>query len=84
MKRAQKSAGDVEKLNSQAIVPIGSIENMIFLIKGQKVMIDADLARLYGVSTKRLNEQVKRNIKRFPQDFMFSLSLIERFELVAN
>ena len=46
----------------------------IYLIRGQRVMLDKDLARLYGVSVKRLNEQVKRNLKRFPQDFMFLLT----------
>ena len=44
------------------------------MIRGQKVMMDRDLAGLYGVSTKRLNEQVKRNLKRFPGDFMFQLT----------
>ena len=51
-----------------------TIENRIFTIRGLKVMIDKDLAELYGVETKRLNEAVKRNIKRFPEDFMFQLS----------
>ena len=50
------------------------IEKRIFLIRGQKVMLDFDLAVLYGVSTKRLNEQVKRNFERFPEDFMFQLT----------
>lgn len=50
------------------------IEQKIFLIRGQRVMLDKDLAELYGVSTKRLNEQVRRNIKRFPSDFMFQLN----------
>ena len=50
------------------------IAQKIFVIRGQKVMLDKDLAGLYNVSTKRLNEQVKRNIKRFPADFMFQLS----------
>ena len=50
------------------------IENKILLIRNKKVMIDRDLADLYCVPTKRLNEQVKRNIKRFPEDFMFQLS----------
>jgi hypothetical protein len=50
----------------------------------QKVMMDSDLAQLYGVSTKRLNEQVKRNRKRFPADFMFQLSEQEKSEVVAN
>jgi len=55
------------------LIPIETIKNKILLIRGQKVMLDRDLAKLYGVSTKRLNEQVKRNIKRFPEDFMFQL-----------
>ena len=50
-----------------------SIETFIYTIRGQKVILDADLARIYGVTTKRLNEQVKRNIKRFPFDFMFEV-----------
>jgi len=51
-----------------------SIQNMIHEIRGQKVMLDSDLARLYGVATYRLNEAVKRNAKRFPPDFMFQLT----------
>ncbi|MHB1619363.1 MAG: ORF6N domain-containing protein [Sulfuricella sp.] len=53
-------------------------------MRGQKVMLDADLAELYDVPTKRLNEQVKRNIERFPSDFMFQLSTDEKIEVVAN
>lgn len=56
------------------LIPEERIENKIFLIRGQKVMIDRDMAELYGVSTSRLNEQVKRNMERFPADFMFSLT----------
>ena len=56
----------------------------IILIRGQKVMISNDLAELYGVSTKRLNEQVKRNIKRFPHHFMFQLTKQEKDKVVAN
>ncbi|MFA5840189.1 MAG: ORF6N domain-containing protein [Candidatus Margulisiibacteriota bacterium] len=56
------------------LVPIERVENKIYLIRGQKVMLDRDLAELYGVSTSRLNEQVKRNINRFPGDFMISLT----------
>ena len=63
---------------------ISVIENKIFTIRGQKVMINRDLAELYEVETKRLNEQVKRNLKRFPEDFMFQLSNDEQKELVAN
>jgi len=56
------------------LVPVEIIANKIFLIRGQKVMLGRDLAGLYGVSTGRLNEQVKRNLKRFPDDFMFQLT----------
>jgi len=58
----------------QAIVPPVRIESRIFLIRGCKVMLDSDLAVLYQVSTKRLNEQVKRNRERFPEDFMVQLT----------
>src|SRR5215813_5644335 len=55
-------------------VSVQLIERRIYLIRGQKVMIDVDLAELYGVPTKRLNEQVTRNKRRFPDDFMFRLT----------
>jgi len=57
-----------------SIVQTEQIERLILLIRGYKVMLDADLAALYGVTTKRLNEQVRRNIARFPNDFMFQLT----------
>ena len=60
------------------------IQERILLIRGQKIIIDADLAELYGVATKRLNEQIKRNRKRFPGDFMFQLTHEEKQEVVAN
>ena len=59
-------------------------EAVILIIRSVKVMIDSDLADLYAVSTKRLNEQVKRNVERFPEDFMFQLSREEKDEVVAN
>ena len=55
-------------------LPTVPVDNLILEIRGQKVIIDSDLARLYEVETKRLNEQVKRNMDRFPEDFMFQLS----------
>ena len=61
-----------------------NIENKILLIRDEQVMIDRDLAELYGIETKRLNEAVKRNIERFPADFMFALRPSEKDELVAN
>nr|WP_262892880.1 ORF6N domain-containing protein [Puia dinghuensis] len=57
---------------------------MYATLRGKKVMIDRDLAQLYGVSTKRLNEQVKRNLKRFPTDFMYQLTAEEKEEVVAK
>ena len=61
------------------MIPIEIIENKIFMIRGQKVMLDSDLAQLYDVETKKLNQAVKRNIERFPEDFMFQLTK-EEFE----
>lgn len=69
---------------SRALLSIRQIEPSILVIRGERVILDSDLAVLYGVSTKRLNEQVKRNIDRFPLDFMFRLTSAERSEVVAN
>lgn len=66
------------------IIPPELIEHRILLIREQKVIIDADLAALYGVTTKRLNEQIKRNKDRFPTDFVFQLTSAEKQEVVAN
>ena len=54
-------------------IPVEQVERKIYWIRGHKVMVDSDLAELYGVTTKRLNEQVRRNMSRFPSDFMFQL-----------
>jgi ORF6N domain len=62
---------------SSPSVSVQLIERRIYLIRGQKVMIDTDLAELYGEPTKRINQQVQRNIERFPEDFMFQLSKTE-------
>lgn len=61
-----------------------SIGAMIMEFRGQQVMLDRDLARLYGVTTSRLNEQVKRNIARFPESFRFQLTEFERDKVVAK
>jgi tellurite resistance protein len=71
-------------MTDPSLLLLPRIENQILLIRGQKVMIDADLAALYGATTKRLNEQVKRNKERFPTDFMFQLNEAEKAEVVAN
>ena len=68
----------------KSVIPIEIIQDRILLIRGQKVILDSDLAALYRVPTKRLNEQVKRNRERFPVDFMFQLTSEEKEEVVAN
>ena len=62
---------------------VSSIERQIYSIHGHRVMLDINLAELYGVPTKRLNEQVKRNLRRFPRDFMFRLTLAEGRAVMA-
>ena len=72
------------RIENILIIPDEVIMSRILLIRGQKVIIDSDLADLYQVATKRLNEQVRRNIKRFPKHFMFELTKEEKNEVVAN
>jgi ORF6N domain len=61
-------------MDDQILLTEETISDKIYFIRNQKVMLDSDLAMLYGVETKRLNEQVKRNLSRFPEDFMFQLT----------
>lgn len=70
--------------NQKTAPSLVELERKILLIRHKRVMIDRDLAALYGVSTKRLNEQVKRNKARFPESFMFQLTEKEKAEVVAN
>ena len=65
------------------LVPL-AVANRILQLRGQRVMLDADLAELYGVETKVLNQAVKRNAERFPPDFMFQLTAVEKSEVVTN
>lgn len=65
----------------EILIPDEVLLNKIYLIRGQKVMLDKDLAELYGIETKRLKEQVRRNISRFPEDFMFELTQAENESL---
>ncbi len=69
---------------SALIVPEERVARGILVIRGHKVLLDADLAELYGVTTKRLNEQVKRNPERFPADFLFALTAEEKGQVVAH
>jgi len=68
---------------SKDLIPEKSISKVIMVIRGQKVILDADLAALYGVATKRLNEQVRRNIHKFPEDFMFRMTK-EEFAILKS
>ncbi|MBA4407188.1 DNA-binding protein, partial [bacterium] len=65
------------KTKSSSLIPIERITSKIFLLRGEKVLIDHDLAELYGVETKKLKQAVKRNSERFPSDFMFQLTTDE-------
>ena len=65
---------DIVKADSASLQPLENIENLIHVIRGKQVMLDRDLARLYGVETRVLNQAVQRNIERFPEDFMFRLT----------
>jgi hypothetical protein len=69
---------------SDALIPLERVQNVILLLRDQKVILDSDLAQLYGVAKKRLNEQVKRNKDRFPTDFMFQLTDIEFANLKSH
>jgi len=64
-------------LKQSSLIPVERIEKAIYFIRGERVILDADLARLYGVETRALVQAVKRNLQRFPKDFMFQLSLDE-------
>ena len=70
--------------NTVTIIPEETILNQIYLIRGQKVMLDRDLAQLYNVETKRLKEQVRRNLERFPNHFMFQLTDYENEALRSH
>ena len=65
-------------------VPIERVETRILSIRGHRVMVDTDLAEVYGVPTKALNQAIKRNLDRFPEDFAFRLTVEEKTELVTN
>ncbi|WP_035646656.1 ORF6N domain-containing protein [Flavobacterium sp. ASV13] len=71
-------------MEDQSLLSEETISNKIYFIRGQKVMLDFDLANLYEVETRRLNEQVKRNISRFPSDFMFQLTEAELQNLMSQ
>ena len=71
-------------MENKNLIPAEKIDRAILIIRGQKVMLDSDLAEIFGVKTSRLNEQVKRNKDRFPVDFMFQLTNEEKQEVIAN
>ena len=71
-------------MTGQILIPVEKIDRSILVIRGCRVILDSDLANIYGVKTSRLNEQVKRNIERFPEDFMFQLTDQEKENVIAN
>jgi len=71
-------------MTDQLLIPVASIAATILEIRGRKVILDSDLARLYGVETKRLNEQIRRNKERFPADFLFQLMSDEYDEVLRS
>ena len=75
---------EIIKVNEVHLQSIEEIENLIIEVRGKQTMLDRDIAQLYGVDTKRLNEQVRRNIERFPERFRFQLTDNETTKLVAN
>ena len=70
--------------NKSSLIPVGKVESLILFIRGHRVMLDTDLAKMYGVQTKVLNQVVKRNRERFPLSFMFQLTQEEKTEVVTN
>ena len=77
------TASDI-MIENTSLIPMERIERAILLVRGEKVMVDSDLAAIYGVSTKALNQAVKRNESRFPSDFMIQLTETEKTEAVTN
>ena len=71
-------------IDKTTALPIDGIARAIIVVRGQKVLLDEDLAALYGVETRRLNEQVRRNLQRFPSDFMFQLTGSEYADLISR
>jgi hypothetical protein len=71
-------------MSDSELIPLEVIQSRILVVRSQRVILDLDLATLYGVTTKRLNEQVKRNARKFPEDFLFILTADEKSEVVAK
>ncbi len=67
----------IRNMSNESLIPIERIKQKIYVVRGERVMLDTDLAKIYGVETKMFNRAVKRNLKRFPEDFMFQLSAEE-------
>ena len=79
-----QTIGENKMVKKAIAASVENIAQIILMIRGQKVILAADLAKVYGVTTKRLNQQIKRNRERFPEDFMFQLTAEEKNEVVAN
>jgi ORF6N domain len=73
-----------KKSDARSMIPLEAIESRIIVLRGHRVMLDRDSAELYGVQTKALNQAVKRNSDRFPEDFMFKLTMKEAALILAR
>ena len=71
-------------MKTRSSVPAISVDTLIYEVRGEKVILDSDLARIYGVTTARLNQQVGRNLNKFPIDFMFRISKVEMSRLMLQ
>jgi hypothetical protein len=83
-KAARKNEARQPPKHDNALVPLERIEQAVYRIRGQRAMLDTDLAAFYGVATRALNQAVKRNRERFPLDFCFQVTRAERDELITN
>ena len=83
LRRIMAKKNEIAKVDTTTIQPVEQIESLILTIRGKQVILDRDLARLYGVETRVLNQAVQRNIERFPEDFMFQLTKEEMAEIAG-
>jgi hypothetical protein len=79
-----RASDEVDLRDGRPVIPVGKIEQAILLIRGERIILDSDLSRLFGVDTKVLNQAVRRNMDRFPRDFLFRLTQGEKSEVVTN
>lgn len=73
-----------DKISKNSLLTVQNIDYSIYIIRGQRVILDEDLAKTYGVETRVLNQAIRRNIERFPKDFMFKLTIVEFSNLMSQ